>query len=325
MTASNVSFIGADNLVNSTETEQRALFLKIFSGEVITSFNANATAFNHQNIRNISSGKTAQFPVVGRGPGAEYHTPGAEILGQEQPQSEKTLNIDRLLITHRFLDDLDEAMSHFEIRSKYSASMGLDLALAANKHVLLEMWGAANSAATITGEDGGYAPTADGNLAYATASDADFLAAWVDGLYDVAINFDNKFITGTRKAFVKPNTYRRLAKAMSATGFSVLHRDYGVTEGSFSAGEIPPIGGIRLESTPTLPVGDFSALDYHAYNTTGLEAIVATENAVGTVKLLNLSMQTQWDIRRQGTLMVARYAMGHGVLQPECASVLTSA
>jgi hypothetical protein len=39
---------------------------------------------------------------------------------------------------------------------------------------------------------------------------------------------------------------------------------------------------------------------------------------------MDLSLQSQWDIRRQGTLMVGRYAMGHGVLQPECAGQITN-
>jgi hypothetical protein len=42
-------------------------------------------------------------------------------------------------------------------------------------------------------------------------------------------------------------------------------------------------------------------------------------SAVGTVKLMDLAFETQYDIRRQGTLMVAKYAAGHGVLRPEAA------
>ena len=42
-------------------------------------------------------------------------------------------------------------------------------------------------------------------------------------------------------------------------------------------------------------------------------------SAVGTVKLMDLAVESEYDIRRQGTLMVAKYAMGHGVLRPEAA------
>ena len=35
--------------------------------------------------------------------------------------------------------------------------------------------------------------------------------------------------------------------------------------------------------------------------------------------LMDLATEMDYDIRRQGTLMVAKYAMGHGVLRPEAA------
>jgi hypothetical protein len=49
------------------------------------------------------------------------------------------------------------------------------------------------------------------------------------------------------------------------------------------------------------------------------------KGAVGTVKLMDLSAEAAYDIRRQGHLMVAKYAVGHGVLRPESAVELASA
>ena len=56
----------------------------------------------------------------------------------------------------------------------------------------------------------------------------------------------------------------------------------------------------------------------------GVEVTVIDESnyapsAAGTVKLMDLATEMEYDIRRQGTLMVAKYAMGHGVLRPEAA------
>jgi len=39
---------------------------------------------------------------------------------------------------------------------------------------------------------------------------------------------------------------------------------------------------------------------------------------MGTVKLLDLSSEMEYDMRRQGTLMISKMAVGHGVLRPEC-------
>jgi hypothetical protein len=42
--------------------------------------------------------------------------------------------------------------------------------------------------------------------------------------------------------------------------------------------------------------------------------------ALGTVQLGSFGMSTEaeYDIRRQGVLMVSKMAVGHGVLRPEC-------
>jgi hypothetical protein len=46
---------------------------------------------------------------------------------------------------------------------------------------------------------------------------------------------------------------------------------------------------------------------------------VLHRSAVGTVKLIDLGMEMAYDIRRQGTLIVGKYAVGDGILRPESA------
>ena len=43
------------------------------------------------------------------------------------------------------------------------------------------------------------------------------------------------------------------------------------------------------------------------------------KDAVATVKLMDLSVESEYQIERQGTLIVSRYAMGHNVLRPAMA------
>jgi hypothetical protein len=49
------------------------------------------------------------------------------------------------------------------------------------------------------------------------------------------------------------------------------------------------------------------------------------ESAVGTVKLMDLSMEGEYKIEYQGTLLVAKYAVGHGILRPESAVEIQAA
>jgi hypothetical protein len=53
-----------------------------------------------------------------------------------------------------------------------------------------------------------------------------------------------------------------------------------------------------------------------------VRALVMTKDAVATVKLMDLSVESEYQINRQGTLMVSKYAMGHNVLRPACAVAL---
>jgi hypothetical protein len=321
MSNATVSYIGAANGVDSTLDEQRALYLKLFSGEVIMSFEKTTVCLDKHRIRTISAGKSAQFPVLGRGPDAAYHTPGAEILGQEFKQNERTLTVDKLLVNSVFLADIDEAMSHFETRSAYSQRMGAKLAQTFDNHVMREIALAAAASATITGEDGGLVVT-DADLISATP--ATKFSGWEDALFGAAENFDNKFVDGQRYCILKPADYYFLVRYVASNGFSAIHSDYKGA-GSYADGKIIAIAGIPLISSPMLPTADYSAEDFHAVNMANTKALIFTGDAVGTVKLLDLSLQSQWDIRRQGTLMVARYAMGHGILQPECAVQVKSA
>jgi hypothetical protein len=317
MANANNIWLGAANTSSPADmTAERALFLKIFSGEVLMAFEKQTVVLDKHQVRTIQNGKSASFPVIGRMPNAEYHTPGNEILGQDILQNERIISIDRLLISHVFIDDLDDAMLHYEVRSKYSRMMGQKLAETFDQHIMREIVLAAAASAVVTGLDAGFTVT-DEDFDSTTASNK--WVAWEDGLFETAENFDNKFVGGTRYCVMKPAYYYYLVRYVQTNGFSAINRDYG-GEGSYADGNILRIGGIQLVSSPMLPVADTSGESFHGVDFSKGRAIIFTDEAVGTVKLLDLSLQSEWDIRRQGTLMVARYAMGHGILRPECAA-----
>ena len=65
-------------LVNNTGTGVKDLFLKTFAGEVLSAFR-KATIFEDlHTVRTISSGKSAQFPIVGLS-STSYHSPGTQL------------------------------------------------------------------------------------------------------------------------------------------------------------------------------------------------------------------------------------------------------
>ena len=325
----NVQFAGAANGAASTLDQQRALFLKVFAGEVITAFESNTVTLDKHNVRTIQNGKSAQFPVLGRLTPAAYHTPGTQLTGGTHKHNERMINVDKLLVKDIFIADIDDAMSHFDVRGKYSAQLGKLLSDTFDYHIMQTLIQAARTAATITGsgDDGKIIK----NTKLASAVDSERLNAWVTALYDAAVELDNKHVVGPRYCLMRPEDYRFLARAYMDNGFSVLQRDLGVTQGSVSTGEIPPIGGIQPIMTPNLPKTDTSTKtagtvdEFHGMDASNIMGVVFTPDAVGTVKLMDLSVQSEWKIEYQGTLLVARYAMGHGVLQPECSVELSKA
>ena len=291
-----------------------ALFLKVFGGEVMTAFEEANVVMGKHKVRQISSGKSAQFPATWK-VAAGYHTPGAEIVGQLSNVAERIINIDDLLVASVFIANIDEAKSHYETRGEYSKQCGLALAYNWDKNVLQTGVLAARAAATVTGAFGGTAFTSTTTLYRTSAVD---LAA---GIYAAVQTFDEKDIPeGDAKfCFVRPAQYYLLAQSTA-----LINRDW-MGAGSYSDGKILRIGGAQIVKTNHLPITDLTANQVAAMKNTynadfsKTAALLMTGDAVGTVKLMDLATEMAYDIRRQGTLVVAKYAIGHGILRPECA------
>lgn len=310
MSNATVLNIGQINGAGSTT----ALFLKVFGGEVLSAFEEGNVVMDKHTIKQISSGKSAQFPATWK-VSASYHTPGVEIVGQTSNVAERVINIDSQLIASAFIANIDEAMTHYDVRGEYAKQCGLALAYQWDKNVLQVGCLAAAASATVTGGSGGSTLTSSTTLYRTSATD---LAA---GIYSAVQAMDEKFIpeTDTKYVFVRPAQYYLLAQSTA-----LINRDW-MGAGSYSDGKILRIGGAEIVKTMHLPITDLSGAETGNNTYLGDFSKVAflcmTKDAVGTVKLLDLATEMQYDARRQGTLMLAKYAIGHGILRPECAVV----
>ena len=334
MANATVTRIGSHNQVVGDLSKDRKLFLKVFSGEVLTAFSQTTTVMDKHWVKTITSGKSASFPLMGRMPEAEYHTPGTEMLGQKANHGERIVTIDRLLTSHVFLDDLDEAMSHYDVRSRYAAEMGNRLAVTYDQNVYRNIIKAARGEVEgldISGEGKGEGLIiTDAKLAYAglntDAKREAAFKAWMGAIEQLAANFDNKFIpAGTQKYLaVKPELYYFLVAMMGANGFSMIHKDLG-GEGSIAKGEMGHYMGFNIFPAASLPFMDNSSATFHAVNAKTSVGVAFTEDAAGTVKLMDVQTREKEMIERNGHLLVSRYAVGHGALRPECAAELRTA
>jgi N4-gp56 family major capsid protein len=313
-TASRLGQVNAAGDVNS-------LFLKVFSGEVLSAFERENLMLNMTNVRSITSGKSAQFPITGT-ISSSYHTIGNEILGTAVNKNEKVINIDDMLLANAFVAELDELKNHYDVRSIYSKEMGQALAKTIDKNILnLVVLASRASTANVTG----------GNLgSVITDADADTSASSLkDSIFDAIQKLDeNDVPSSDRFIVVKPDQYYQLLNLDS-----VMSRDFSANAGDRAKGFITTIGGVPLvkSNTAVASFTDQSSASTSGTNNTYIgnfstvQAVIFHKQAVGTVKLKDLVLETTYDPRRLGTLMTARMALGHGILRPECAvSIKTS-
>ena len=224
-----------------------------------------------------------------------------------------------------FLSNLEEAKNHWSVRSAYSSEIGRALAFQKDKHILQTIGQAAQTATANVADTSYPTGTVLTNSAIASATASTSANGFIDSLFDAAKTLDNNYVPSEgRVCFLKPEMYYKLANATNAINVDFSGR------GSIAEGKVSMIAGIKL-----IPVPHFVASNIttgadagsatqggstpQAVNLANYEGLVSHPSAIGTVKLMDLATEMEYDIRRQGTLMVAKYAMGHGVLRPEAA------
>ena len=77
---SNLTWSGANNGAATTTAARRALYLKLFSGELFKGFQRNTIARDLITKRTLKNGRSMQFIFTGRTK-SEFHIPGNNILG----------------------------------------------------------------------------------------------------------------------------------------------------------------------------------------------------------------------------------------------------
>jgi hypothetical protein len=292
-----------------------ALFLKTFGGEVLAAYEEATVTKGMFMERQMQSGISAQFPATWKIPAA-YHTPGTEILGSTSNSGERIINVDELLLASVFLARIEEAKSHYDVRSIYSTETGRALAYREDANLLQLGILAARASATVTGGNGGTRITSVNSRTSAT----DLAAAIYTGAQELD---ENDVPEDERAVFVRPAQYYLLAQSTA-----LINRDWGGM-GSYADGKIVRIANAPIIKTNRLPQGvvasDASTRNTYSGTFTNVSALMCHKSCIGSVQLLGMKAEMAYDMRRQGTLVVASYAKGHGILRPEGAVEIMTA
>ena len=258
-TANGPIYGGAANgaLTNAgTEAERRALYLKLFSGEMFKGFQHNTIARDLVTRRTLKNGKSLQFIYTGRTK-SEFHIPGQSILGNDEkspPVAEKTITVDDLLISSAFVYELDETLAHYDLRGEISRKIGYALAENYDRRIFRAISKAARqpSPVTMSGfvEPGGSVVKV-GTDSSTTAADAYNAGKLVDAFFDAAAILDEKGISGDgRVAVLNPRQYYALIQDISSNG--LINRDVQGTALQSGNGIIE-IAGIKIYKSMNIP------------------------------------------------------------------------
>ena len=375
-----VGRVGAQGSSGSGTGDTLALFLKKFAGEVLTVFDEKNIMKPLHQMRTISKGKSASFPVIGTA-AAGYYTPGTSILENTGPstgglnkfaQTETLIHIDKVLMASTFIASIDELVSHFDVRAPYNHQLGEALANEFDRNVLkVAVKTGGKQGTNVNSEDhtDDFVPadpfitggTKRGNVIYSAkstlnatpantvltrenTSEASGTSTAAEGklratpdagfirraMFESARLLDEKDVPKSdRYAIVTPAMYYEMVNNSSGTDVvssSMINKDVG-GEGSLAGGTIVRVAGITLLVSNHLPnvaaagTNDNNWLgatgnDYRA-NYSNLAGIVFQKGGFATLKLMDLTMESEYLIERQGNLFVAKYSMGHGSLRPE--------
>jgi len=349
-----VTMPGASNSAG----DRRALYLKLFSGEMFKGFQNNAIARDLVQKRTLKNGKSLQFIYTGRTT-AEYHTPGNSILGNSDgapPVAEKTITCDDLLVSSAFVYKLDEVLSHYDLRSEISRKIGYALAEKYDRLIFRAIARGARQVHPVTKAN--FVEPGGTQIRVGTTtnqSDAFSATALVTAFYDAAAALDEKGVSmDGRVGVLNPRQYYALIQAIGSNGLinrdeqgDALQNGNGIIEIAgikiYKSMNIPFLGkygtaygGTTGVTSPT-NTGSFisPSIEAATANDTGIKneyggaaafntscGLIFQREAAGCVEAIGPQVQvTSGDVSviYQGDVILGRLAMGADYLNPAAA------
>ena len=255
---------------STTTAHRRALYLKLFSGELFKGFQRNTIARDLITKRTLKNGRSMQFIFTGR-TNSEFHVPGQNILGNTDgapPVAEVTIECDDLLISSAFVYELDETLAHYDLRGEISRKIGYALAENYDRRIFRAVTKAARQASPIQKtnflEPGGTQIRVGTNNA---GTDAYVAASLVNAFYDAAAALDEKGVsTEGRVGVLNPRQYYELIQAVGTNG--LVNRDEQ-GDALQSGNGVIEIAGIKIYKSMNIPFFGKFGTKYRGSGATG--------------------------------------------------------
>lgn len=330
-----------------------ALYLPVYGGEVLSAFEEMTVAKNLVRQMTMTVGNEMKFPRIHKF-NAERHAAGAELLGDDTTMGEQTISLDeRPLVAHFDLDDVDQAMAHYEVRSEIAKQAGRALAREMDKNVLQLIVKASRTAASSPFDGGGYQANAetelDGTPYEKAAGSGDgqlptnATDSWtkpnaltiLHAIEDIVIGWDERDIPQEERYCVVPTSCWHLLRNLGLPEAFASNSSTVVGYNPFSDGTLPqgvPADadasraaslnylGVNIVRSNFLPKTDITTGEgKYQGDFTKTRALCVQKEAVGVLTLMGVQTETDRDVRRQTDFFVTKMLYGGGTLRPECA------
>lgn len=297
--------------------DDRALFLTGFGGLVITAYDE---AMDYQSLRwvkNITSGKSDLFPIIGRKRDAAEHEAGELILGGKIEHDDKEITVDRMIFDAVFIPEVDELLNHIEVRGPYAKQIGQSLGSLTAKRIAIMHILASRDTDNGPGQP---VPSYSYDANMRTSATAIETAAFAANEY-MRVNDMSGWAPELRLPWQQ---YLLCARNLGLQSTDVGRPEAG--SGDRVNATIGKIGGIQPVGTNHIPKtnittglakyqGDFSTTVGH----------VSSRMAVGTLERKPITITMKEQAERLGTIIIGSKLDGHGKLRSECAYELATA
>ena len=309
--------IGSNVSTPRGKPTEMANALEVYYGQVLTAFERKNVFLDLVTVKTLQNGSSTSIPVIGQGAESDIktHVPGTDLTMASIPVKERIINIDALEYFALAVDKFEEKILHFETRGELAKQAGEALSVKIDKKVATTILLASQTSGTIGGSvvqadgtevnndtiDTGATPKAKGN-------------ALIEAVFALVAEMEKKNVTGEKMLVVSPTEYSYLAQS-DGVNKDITSGD----NGGINKGTIMEVAGIKIYKSnhlPTVPV-DVSGVNKK------LKALLFTSEAIGVVKMMDLTSESNYLPLQLATLLTTYYSYGMGVLKPGCAGVIT--
>jgi len=304
-----MAYVGSSQALNDAETalDLTELANKIYQ-ETLFAFDRSCVFLNLIYNVTISHGKSGQFIVGGKADGtrAGDYTAGTQVDVSISPSSERTIVLGRPQYVAERLDQFEEKMAQFPVRSIITQNHGQDLAIQLDKAIAAKIEAASLDTGIVGNGDGAVITN---TVIASGATTAAKGVALMEAIYECTAHIRGNDYKGELNVAVSPTNYNLLV-------LSEILVDTDVTSGNggLDSGRIGLVGNVKVVESNNLPT------------TANLEALVFGREAVGVLTLVGMTTDQDRQVDFLGaTLMTAYYMNGIDILRPAVACSIKSA